>query len=355
MTYSSSDATIAEVDNSGNITGHKKGNVTITATAAGDAEHKPGSANYALTVTSSAPVITTTYYLASSIEAGKSYVIVSDGKALKNDNGSATAVGVTVNSGSIQVEGDVTSLLWAASTDPDKASAFRFTNNDQTLRRSSGNVSIGNPSSSAYNNQWTYSSSSKHVMLERSSTQTYYLYYNEGWKANETVGEALLYTTEPGSNPGGGDDPEPSTYTRVSFADGISTGSYLIVNPADAMVFTTVTGNPNAAEVSPVSGTITGSFASYELTITKNGDNYTIQNGSGQYLYYVYTSGDTQTRVAYDSATKNWTLKSVSDDANGFDLNYASGNGQHMYWNSTFFKIGSQSTGVHLYKKSDNP
>ena len=307
------------------------------------------------------PTVKTTYYLASSIEAGKSYVIVSGGQALKNDNGSAAAVGVTVNSESIEVEGDVSTLLWAASTDPDKASAFRFTNNDQTLRRSSGSVTIGSPSSSGYNNQWTYSSSSKHVMLERSATQTYYLYYDSGWKVDGTVGEALLYTAEPGSNPGGGDDPQPPTpsttsYSRVSFATGITTGKYLIVNPADAQVFTTVTSNPNSATVTPSNGVISGDYASYEVTITKSGDNYTIQNAGGQYLYYVYTSGDTQTRVAYKSDTENWAASSVSSDANGFDLNCSGGSGrQHIYWSSTFFKIGSQTSGVHLYKKADNP
>ena len=57
---------------------------------------------------------------------------------------------------------------------------------------------------------------------------------------------------------------------------------------------------------------------------------------------------------------RNWAVSSVSSDANGFDLNCAGGSGtQHIYWNNssagTFFKIGSQSTGVHLYKKADNP
>ena len=192
-----------------------------------------------------------------------------------------------------------------------------------------------------------------------------YLYYSSSsftMSSSHASDRVQLYKLDEGSNPGGGDDPTPSTstYSRVSFATGITTGKYLIVNPSDAQVFTTVTSYPNSASVSPSNGVISGDYASYEVTITKSGDNYTIQNGSGQYLYYVYTSGDTETRVAYKSDAENWAASSVSSDANGFDLNCSGGSGrQHIYWNNstagTFFKLGSQSTGVHLYKKADNP
>ena len=145
------------------------------------------------------------------------------------------------------------------------------------------------------------------------------------------------------------------TYTRISYATGITTGKYLIVNPADAQVFTTVTSYPNAVDVTPASGVISGDFTSYELTITKNGSEYTIQNSSNEYLYYVYTSGNTQSRVAYQgTANGTWSANAVSGDANGFDLNWVSGSSsQHIYWSETFFKIGSQTSGVHLYKLSD--
>ena len=192
-----------------------------------------------------------------------------------------------------------------------------------------------------------------------------YLYYSSSsftMSSSHASDRVQLYKLDEGSNPGGGDDPTPSTstYSRVSFATGITTGKYLIMNPSDAQVFTTVTSYPNSASISPSNGVISGDYASYEVTITKSGDNYTIQNGSGQYLYYVYTSGDTETRVAYKSDAENWAASSVSSDANGFDLNCSGGSGrQHIYWNNstagTFFKLGSQSTGVHLYKKADNP
>jgi Bacterial Ig-like domain (group 2). len=77
VTYSTSDATIAEVDNSGNITGKKVGTVTITATAAGDTQYKPGSASYELTVEDSSPA---KEYVrvesAADLEVGAKYLIV---------------------------------------------------------------------------------------------------------------------------------------------------------------------------------------------------------------------------------------------------------------------------------------
>ena len=141
------------------------------------------------------------------------------------------------------------------------------------------------------------------------------------------------------------------TYTRISYATGITTGKYLIVNPADAYVFTTSAGTTNAESVTTTGGVISGDYSSYELTITKDGNNYAIQNGAGQYLYYNYSQGDQ--RVGYQTNVNNWTLSAGSDanDTNAF--RFTSSN-QNIYWNNTYFRIGgSGTTGVHLYKLSD--
>ena len=141
------------------------------------------------------------------------------------------------------------------------------------------------------------------------------------------------------------------TYTRISYATGITTGKYLIVNPADAYVFTTSTGSTNAESVTTTGGVISGDYSSYELTITKDGNNYAIQNGAGQYLYYNYSQGDQ--RVGYQTNVNNWTLSAGSDasDTNAFRFTSSS---QNIYWNNTYFRIGgSGTTGVHLYKLSD--
>ena len=328
------------------------------------------------------PTVTTTYYLASSIEAGKSYVIVSDGKALKNDNGSATAVGVTVNSGSIQVEGDVTSLLWAASTDPDKASAFRFTNNDQTLRRTSGTgVTIGSPStSSQYNHQWTYNSSSKRVMLERSSTQTYYLYYNGGWKLDETVGEALLYTAEPGSNPGGGDDPTPTpsanTYVRISGDANLVTGTYLIVDKTDTYLFNASgSNNGGYSNIGSTSGitksgstiTLSDEIASAsEFVLTRSGDNLTVKQVGGTHSgKYMYASANVSNSfIDFQTAENNFTINpQTGTDLVYFRTTKGSSDAEYLYKKAAdaYFKLGQSGkpgggdSGIFLYKKADNP
>lgn len=142
------------------------------------------------------------------------------------------------------------------------------------------------------------------------------------------------------------------TYNRISYATGITTGKYLIVNPADAYVFTTSTGSTNAESVTTTGGIISGDYSSYELTITKNGDNYTIQNGAGLYLYYNYSQGNNQ-RVGYQTNVNNWTLSAGSDasDTNAFRFTSSD---QNIYWNNSYFRIGgSGTTGVHLYKLSD--
>ena len=51
VTYSSEDEEIATVDASGNVTGVAKGSTTITASFAGDATYKSGSASYTINVT----------------------------------------------------------------------------------------------------------------------------------------------------------------------------------------------------------------------------------------------------------------------------------------------------------------
>jgi len=151
---------------------------------------------------------------------------------------------------------------------------------------------------------------------------------------------------------GSAPDPSAPTYTRISFATGITTGKYLILNPAETHVFTTATGNTNAAALTPASGVISGDYASYEVTITKSGSNYTIQNGSGQYLYYDYNQGNT--RVAYQSAATSWTANSVSADAYAFRFNWTENTNQNIYWNSTYFRLGGTGTdGVHLYRLDD--
>lgn len=393
VTYSSSNESVATISTSGVVTVKAAGTTTIKAEAKESDTYLAGSAQYTLTV-SAASGEEKYYVLVTSEPAnwnGK-YLIVNtttDGTGVAM-NGASTA-NVTISGGKIlstpTVDGYALTVASAGEVHPNQTDSnqgliayditfsdgdwlywysnkYKQTSEDQSTRHNKCTLFYDNGGVRLMSAGYNVNLSGE--PLSSTPSKNYLHYSSSG--SNYTMGSSYandrvqLYKLDDGSSPGGGDDPgdDPtpttSTYTQVSFATGITTGKYLIVNPADAQAFTTVTGYPNATAVTPSNGVISGNYASYEVTITKSGDNYTIQNGSGQYLYYVYTSGDTESRVAYKSDAENWTATSVSSDSNGFDLNCSGGSGrQHIYWSSTFFKIGSQTTGIHLYKKADNP
>ncbi|MDY6417754.1 MAG: Ig-like domain-containing protein, partial [Bacteroidales bacterium] len=169
VTYTSSDETVATVANDGTVTPLKKGTTTITASAAGNETFKPGEASYELTViNSNVPK----YVKAEAIEAGQSYLIVSNGYLLRNESGTATPVAVEVNDGEILFDAASTDL-WAATA---SGTSFNLTNSGQTLRRNSSNLQIGNASGTESNNQWTYDAANDHLMV----SGNYYLYYSTG-------------------------------------------------------------------------------------------------------------------------------------------------------------------------------
>ena len=118
VTYSSSKPAVATVDA---VTGAVEivgtGTTIITASAEETDTYKPATATYTIHVTdSSAPVTTKRYVLASSIEDGRNYIIVSGGYALKNDGGSVASVAVTPADGAIEFEQDEDEdVVWTAS------------------------------------------------------------------------------------------------------------------------------------------------------------------------------------------------------------------------------------------------
>jgi len=380
VTYSSSDESVAQVSATGAVTimtTAKKGDtVTITASASGNETYKAGEASYTITIVDTTPVIPgegSVYRKVtaqSELVAGGKYLVV-------YDNGSSSKVFNPIVSGSTFTTSEANAVDVTISGDTITsseldASQIELRNFDGTnkfamwvasveryliLRRNNQSF-VADASDDGYRSTFTVNGGT--VTIVRDSYNLRYSSSNSYFQVSTSSSSnmALYKLDEGGTTPDPGTDPDPDpttpTYTQVSFATGITTGQYLVVNPADAQVFTTVTGNPNAAAVTPASGVISGDYVSYELTITQSGSNITIQNGEGRYLYYVYTSGNTQSRVAYaNSANGTWSANAVSGDANGFDLNWVSGSSsQHIYWSDTFFKIGSQTTGVHLYKKN---
>ena len=187
LTWTSSDEAVATVDASGNVTPVAKGTAIITASAPANETYKSGSASFTVTVfNSNAP----TYYKADEMQSGKVYLIVSNGYALRNNDGIA-AEPVEITEGVIKYDAPSTDL-WTATAD---GGAFTLTNNGQYLRRASGNVlQIGSKSGTDSYNRWTYDSVNDYLTITPNSL--YYLYYNNGFAISTTAGNAALYSTE---------------------------------------------------------------------------------------------------------------------------------------------------------------
>ena len=379
VTYSSSDTTIAEVDNSGNITGKKKGTVTITATATGNTEYRPGSASYTLTITNSS-ASTTTYYRASSIEAGKEYLVVSSGMALTNNNGIAST-SVTVTNDAIELD-DADAMLWTAEA---KGSGFTLSNGGSFIQRASSNgtPSVGAAPSDNYY-IWAYDNANQY-MYTASGTK-YYIYYssnNNRWSQSSSASTShtvTLYTSDPGSSSGGGDDPEPptattSTYTRISGDAELVTGTYLIVDKTNTYLFNasgtnhggySTIGSTSGITMSGLTITLTSTVAAEsEFVLTRSGDNLTIKpvggDNAGKYMYA--TNNVSSTYIDFQTAENNFVINSQSGDYVYFSTTKGTSTSEYLYKKSSdsFFKLGGsgapggEHAGIYLYKKVENP
>ena len=207
VSWSSNNDSVATVDDRGNVTIHGVGNAIITATAEADEIYYSDSASYTIEVTSSS---IQTWYKADKMEAGKQYLIVSNGYALQNNNGSIAATAVSVSNETILLNAP-SGILWTAN------SSNQLTNNSQYLGSSSSssgggfpgygtqNLSIGSQSSAL---AWTYEAESDLLTCSISSwmggATTNYLYYSNSSNAftinsnaSDTHIAALYSTTKP--------------------------------------------------------------------------------------------------------------------------------------------------------------
>ena len=111
VTFTSSNETVATVDEEGNVNILKAGTTVITAVAAGNADFQAGSASYTIIASSGA---IDTFYLASEIVAGESYMVVSGGYAISTDGSTLGTVPVTVTDGIIHISAAEVALFEAA-------------------------------------------------------------------------------------------------------------------------------------------------------------------------------------------------------------------------------------------------
>lgn len=195
VTYSSSKETVATVDaETGAVEIVGVGTTTITASAEGTTEYKPATASYTIHVTdSSTPTTTKRYVLANSIEAGKDYIIVSGGYALKNDNGSVASVAVEPVDGALEFEpGEEEDLVWLASREtslPDNGD-YTFQNDGKYIRRpSGGGTTLAIQAASSFTKYFVYLYDGTHLYHHNLGGQNsdtpyvYWVYYDSGsWK-----------------------------------------------------------------------------------------------------------------------------------------------------------------------------
>lgn len=152
---------------------------------------------------------------------------------------------------------------------------------------------------------------------------------------------------------GFGYNAEPATgYQLVTKEPSDWFGKYLVVSKDKSSIFTGATSTSNKVSLSDVDFDgdmiVKSGLEEYEFTITKEDENYYLQNGE----YYVYCSGSADTKIGRSSISRQ-ALKSDGFESDGsFVLWGTYGATQYLYFNGTNFKFGSSGKGVLLYKYS---
>ena len=205
ITYSSSNEDIATVAADGTVTPKAVGSAVITATVTGSAEYQGGAASYTLEVTSSK---VQTFYLASEIQAGVSYLIVSGKYAMALDGTTIKSDEVTGNAGdaTIQLPASTVATLFIAAekvvnySGSNPAGHYTLSNGSNYLYRASDGatqtVSVGTlPTNPTKYYVWEYDG--EYLYHISSSSNTFYLGYNSGWVFvySNSIPNTYLYTT----------------------------------------------------------------------------------------------------------------------------------------------------------------
>ena len=184
ITWSSSDEAVATV-NDGIVSGVSAGTATITATMT--YEGKTYTATCDVTVKQ---INTLTYDYVGEAVTGKTYVIVSNGYALVNNNGAVAAVPATVSGNTVTLLDDEyaeANMLWTVGEDGS------LKNGNYYVRRDSGNnkdllLSTDSPSSNAGYMCFTYDGD--YITVVSTSSQgsgtVFYIFYDSGWKSSST-------------------------------------------------------------------------------------------------------------------------------------------------------------------------
>ena len=170
-------------------------------------------------------------------------------------------------------------------------------------------------------------------------------------------------------------DPTPSgkTYTQISGSSALVTGTYLIVEKTRTFVFNAsgtdhggygTVGTTEGISLSGTTITLTDAIASsYEFTLTRTGDNLTIQpvagDNAGKYMYA--TNSVSNTYIDFQTSANNFTINPQSGDLVYFRTTKGTSSNEYLYKKSSdkFFKLGGSGApgngdaGLYLYKLND--
>jgi hypothetical protein len=369
LTWSSTNEAVATVDDSGNVTPLAKGTTTISAMAPATTTFKPGYASFTVTVVNSN---LPKYVKADNVVAGKQYLIVSNGYALKNNNSStAGAEAVEVVSGVIMYDAPA-SVLWTAAESSGK---FTFKNDTRSLYRSSSNIQLSTSNSSA----WSYDATNEYLTTAGSSS-TYYFYYNASnsrfsvSNSQNNTYVTALYVLDDGSTPS--DPPTPSvtyTYTLINGSDALVTGTYLIVEKTGTYLYNASGSNnggystiDGTTGITHSGSTITlteGVASAYEFVFTRTDDNLTIKQVGGTHAgqYMFASSNVTNSYIGFQAAENNFTINPQTGDLVYFRTTKGDSDAEYLYKKAadSYFKLGKSGApsstnadaGVYLYKK----
>ena len=199
-----------------------------------------------------------TWYKASVLEDGIDYLIVSQGQALKNNDGATAAVSVTDNEGVITLEAADPSIVWtaAAISGLEDYGHFTLSNGEGNyLQRKSNQqdqsiIVDGVPSGDKKYYVWNYDGTHLSHVSSPTDNRIFYCYYSGGWSTSYQEADAkpvAIYTSRA---------PQELAFTPAASAEyDLATSEWIVAVPTLSGVQTSVTyalsedSNPAVATV----------------------------------------------------------------------------------------------------------
>ena len=312
---------------------------------------------------------TGSYELATSIEAGESYVIVANDHpvALTDNNGTLGSLEVTISGDILTSEEELTEWTFSGAT-----SGTITSSNGNKLGYSSSSWNLTGSGDCSFDIATGSGNFSLRVIRASSGYNRYYFSYDgSGWTSKPTSAAYVrLYRLAEGGSTVEPEEPEtptvpenpelpeegqwialPAGNTYVLDSDGIDSGAkYLIVANSYEKALTAASSSGNASDIS-IDGETATADAGYGWTVTASGSGYTIQN-NGTYL------GRSNTSLASGSSSSTWTVSNQGSGKynvtqSGGSSWWGSSSSYYVRWSNSngYFQASNYNTDpVRLYR-----